>query len=118
MARRKNEDGWWIAFGLTAIGAALLYYTQTGVGKENDAALIPNSLEGKIDSLVATLNQRFGKRWVDLGVDAIKYYLQNTLPAPLVKLIDTVSSVELISRGIPMASYAKQQLAVQKALAR
>lgn len=117
MARRKNDDGWWIALGLTAIGAALLYYVQTGVGKENDAALIPNSLEGKIDSLVATLNQTFGKRWVDLGLYQLKSSLQKTLPAPLVKLIDVVSSVELISRGIPMTSYAKQQLAVQKALA-
>ena len=116
MARRKNDDGWGIALGVT-IGALLLYYLQTGVGKENDAALIPNSLEGKIDSLVATLNQTFGKRWVDIGLYELKSYLQDRLPAPLVKLIDTVSSVELISRRIPMISYAKQQLAVQKALA-
>jgi len=69
-----------------------------------------------IIAALSALNQRFGKRWIDLGIDALKYYLQNTLPAPLVKLIDTVSLVALISRRIPMTSYAKQQLAVQKVL--
>ncbi|MEK6335593.1 MAG: hypothetical protein AABM67_11635 [Acidobacteriota bacterium] len=76
MAKKKNNDGWWIA-GLVVAGLGLLYYAQTGPGKENDSALIPNTLEGKIDALIDALNERFGKRWVDRGVNFLKYSLQN-----------------------------------------
>jgi len=115
MAKKKGNDGWWIA-GLLVAGLGLLYYAQTGLGKENDSALIPNTLEGKVDALIAALNNRFGERWVDFGVGVLKYYLQSTLPASLVTLVDIVATVENMSKG-RMTSYEKQQLAVQMARA-
>ncbi|SRR6266404_6142167 len=118
MAKKKGNDGWWIAALFAAVGVGLLYYAQTGQGEENDSALIPNSLEGKIDALVAELNNRFGKQWVDVGIGVLKYYLQNALPASLVTLVDVVAAVENMSKRSQMTSYDKQQLAVQMARAR
>ncbi len=112
MTKKKGNEGWLIA-GLLVAGLGLLYYVQTGVGKQNDSALLPNTLEGKIDALIAALNDRFGKRWVDLGVAALKYYLQNALPASLVTLVDVVAAVENMSERSPMTSSDKQRLAVQ-----
>jgi hypothetical protein len=68
------------------------------------------------ESPVAELNKRFGKRWVDWGIDALMSHLQKVLPAQVVALVGVVSAVELASRRTPMTSYAKQQAAVQMAL--
>lgn len=114
MAKKKGNDGWWIV-GLLAVGG-LLYYTQTGLGKEKDSALLPNTLEGKIDALVTELNDRFGKQWVHVGVGVLRYYIQNTLPASFVGLVNIVATVENASKGW-MTGPAKQQLAVQMARA-
>lgn len=114
MAKKKGNDGWWIA-GLLLLGGLGLYYLQTGLGKQNDSALIPNTVEGKIDALILALNNRFGKRWIDLGLAFLKYNLQNTLPPALVTLIDVVAKVENISKGRHMTSHEKQLLAVQMA---
>ena len=111
---KKNRDDWWLA-GLVLVGVGVLYYIQTGMGKERDSTLLPNTLEGKIDVLIAVLNQRFGKRWVDYGVGVLSDYLQKTLPGSLVVLVDLVASVENISKRNAMTSYQKQQLAVQMA---
>jgi len=117
MAKKKGNDGWWIA-GLVIGGLGLLYYLQTGIGKENDSLLIPNTFDGKIHSLIAVLNSRFGKRWVDFGVSVLKYSLQKTLPASLVGLVGIVAAVENMSEHSWMSSHDKQQLAVQMAQAR
>jgi hypothetical protein len=117
MAKKQGNEGWLIASLLVA-GLGLLYYVQTGFGKQNDSTLIPNTLEGKIDALITGLNNRFGKRWVDLSVTALKYQLHNTLPASLVILVDVVAEVENMSKRNSMSSYAKRQLAVQMARAR
>ena len=115
MARKTNNDGWWIA-GLVVAGLGLLYYAQTGLGKENDSALIPASLENKIDAVVAALNQTFSEQWVDLEVGVLKYALRKALPADLVALVDIVVAVEKMSKGW-MSGPEKQQLAVQMARA-
>jgi hypothetical protein len=112
MPKKKGNDGWWIA-GLFLLGGLGLYYLETGLGKQNDSALIPNTVERRIDALISALNDRFGKRWVDLGVAFLKDNLQNTLPPALVTLIDVVAKVENISKGRHMTSYEKQHLAVQ-----
>ena len=117
MTKKKGNEGWLIA-GLLVAGLGLLYYVQTGFGKQNDSALLPNTIEGKIDALIAALNNRFGKRWVDLGVAALKYYLQNALPASLVTLVDVVAAVENVSEQNPMTSYDKQRLSFQMARTR
>lgn len=118
MARKKSNDGWWIGLLLGAVGVGLIYYAQTGLGKENDSALLPNTLEDRIDALVAALNTKLGKRWLDFGVNVIMYYIQSALPAYLVTLVNIVVAVERMSRVSWMTSYEKRQLAVQMASAR
>ncbi len=113
---KKGGDDWWILLLLALAGGAALYYIQAGQGEENDATLLPNNLEGQIDRLVAELNKMFGKRWVDLGTDALRSHLQKVLPPSMVALVGVVSAVELASRRTPMSSYAKRQAAVQRAL--
>jgi hypothetical protein len=115
MGKRKGDDGWWKLL-LLLLAAGGLYYTQVGRGKENDAALIPDNLEAQIDRVVAELNKRFGKRWVDWGMDSLRSHLQKVLPPQVVALVGVVSAVELESRRTPMIGYAKQQAAVQRAL--
>ena len=99
---------------MIACGLGLLYYAQTGLGKENDSRLIPNTLEGRIDALIAALNNRFGKRWVDFGVVVLKHNLQSALPTSLVTLVNIAATVENLSKG-RMTSYEKQRLALQMA---
>lgn len=114
MGRKRSGDDWinfLIVLGI-GVGAVALYYTQTGVGKENDSALIPNTLEGKIDRLIAVLNTKFGKGWVDMGAGVLKYSLQSALPEPLVTLVDIVVAAENESKRRRMTSSQKQQLAV------
>jgi len=100
---------------LALVVGGLVYYAQTGRGEENDAALIPNDLERDIDRVVAALNNQFGHRWVDWGIEVLRSYLRRTLPH-VAALVDVVSAVELQSRRWPMASQAKKQAAVQRAL--
>jgi hypothetical protein len=114
MAKKNTAGGWWVLFA--AVGVGLLYYAQTGLGQENNSKLIPDSLEGKIDALVAELNRMFGRRWVDRGVAVLKFYLQNTLPAPLVALVHIVAEVENISKLNPMSGNDKRKLAVRMAM--
>jgi hypothetical protein len=113
---KKGGDDWWILLLLVLAGGTALYYIQAGRGEENDAALIPNNLEGQIDRVVAALNKQFGKRWVDWGMDALVSHLQKVLPPQAVALVGVVSAVELASRRTPMTSYAKRQAAIQRAL--
>lgn len=118
MAKKGGDDwGAFIAFLLIAGGTIAYIYTKSGRDEEN-AALIPDSLEGKIDLVVEKLNDRFGKRWVGAGLDALRSYLQQVLPAPVVKVVDVVYAVEQLSRGSfwPMTGPAKRQVAVQRAL--
>jgi hypothetical protein len=98
-----------------AILAGLVYYDKEG-REENDAALIPNSLEGRMDFLVGKLNARFGKEWVDKGFDFINAYVQRNYPV-LALVVNAVVQVEQMSKGQPirMSSYDKKQAAVRMA---
>jgi hypothetical protein len=113
MAKRKDESGWWIGALLVAAGVGILYYVGTGLGTDNDSALLPNRLERKIDLLIARLNEKFDKRWVDVGLTALTNYVRSTLPPGLVGLVDVVVAVENESRQHTMTSQQKQQRAVQ-----
>lgn len=115
MAQGKGSNSWG-GLAIIAIGLGLLYYSQTGRGDENDSVLIPNDLEGRIDLVIEALNKRFGKRWVDAGLDAFTSYLRGTLPPQLVALSGVVTRVELSSRQRPMSGYAKRQAAMRMAL--
>lgn len=111
MAKKKRGELWWLV-GIV-LGGLGLYYLQTGLGSENDSALIPDGLEGKIDRLIAALNNRFGHGWVSVAVDTLTYFARTQLPPPMVELVDVVTKIEMLSRRTPMTAAAKRQLAVQ-----
>lgn len=111
MARKKGDDGGWIALLAVIVIGGIVYYTQTGQ-EENDAALIPNDLERDIDGAIAALNAEFGKQWVDQGIWMLRSYLRRLFPQ-IVALADVVSAVELESRRRSMSPYDKQQAAVR-----
>jgi hypothetical protein len=115
MAKRNNDD-WWKVLLFMGGGALVLYYTQTGRGEENNAALIPDSLEDRIDRVVARFNSRFGQVWVDRSFDMLSSYLKTVLPSDVVALVSVVYQVELkAARQIGMTRYQKQQAAVRQA---
>ena len=114
MAMRKDDSwGTILVILLGAAGVAALYYSQAGKGQENDAALLPNSIEDRIDLIVTALNEHFGKQWVDWGLDALRYYIQKTLPPPLVTIVGVIVTVEQMSRRRQMSSSLKRQTAAQ-----
>lgn len=118
MGQRKSDGDKFFGLVLLALGAVTLYYLKVGSDRENNAALIPDSLEDRIDRVVGALKARFGKNWGDWGAETLKSYLQNTLPRPLVALVNVVSTVEQEARHIHMTSHTKQQRAVTIATAR
>jgi hypothetical protein len=110
MAQRNRNEG--LVVLLVAVGAPLLYYLLAGQGKEKDAALIPNDLEGRVDLVVDALNRQFGKHWGDLGLQALRFYLQNVLPPQVVALVNVIYSAEQYAKFTEMSGYHKQQTAV------
>jgi hypothetical protein len=68
-------------------------------------------MEGKIDRVVEELNRRFGKRWVNVGLDAVMAHLQRTLPPPVVVVANAVFEVEQMSRYVRMTGFEKRQAA-------
>ncbi|HEX8708857.1 MAG TPA: hypothetical protein VF723_11485 [Pyrinomonadaceae bacterium] len=109
----EEKGGGWLLVGLgILILASVAYYSETGKGTENDSALIPNNLEDQIDFVVAALNKRFGKRWVDYGFKALESYFKQKYP-PVAVLVGLVVNVEQASETWPMPGYAKRQRAIQ-----
>lgn len=76
-----------------AAGGLLLHYLTSGVG-EDDASLIPNAIEDRLDRIVDALNRRFGKQWVQYGIDTLRSGLASVLPQPMVQLVSVVHQVE------------------------
>jgi hypothetical protein len=114
MAKRKNDD-WLKALLFIGGGALALYYAQAGRGKENNAALIPDSLEDRIDLVVARLNNRFGHDWVNWSFNILTSYLKTVLPSEVVVLVNVIYQVEMRARPLPMTNIQKQQIAVNQA---
>lgn len=77
-------------FGLLAFGAAICWLFASSPRRR----AIPESLEDRIDSVVDTLNDRFGKDWGQMEVGEIEARLRGVLPAPLLSLLDVVHLVE------------------------
>lgn len=93
MALTKGErKALLIGGGLVATG--LLYYLGAGLGRDKNAALIPDAIEDRLDTVVEALNKRFGKTWANGGLAALKRTLEQTLPGPLVALVDVVVAAE------------------------
>jgi hypothetical protein len=119
---KKGEDSFWkflATLGGIVAGTILLAYAQSGRGKVNDSALIPNTLESQIDLIVEKLNSKFGHQWVNWGLDALRAYLRGTLPWVSVALVEVVYTVEQSSKRslLPIPGYTKKQTAVQRAKA-
>jgi hypothetical protein len=112
MAKKGGGEGWGILIVLGVIGGlVLLDYTQSGRGGENNAPLVPDRLEGKIDWAVDALNKKYGNLWVNQGLDVVMSYLQKALPQPLVA---AVFAVEELSKFLPMTGPAKRQEALNR----
>jgi len=97
MALTKDEKKV-LMVGGGVLGGALLYYLMAGAGSEKNAALIPDAIEDRLDLVVKALDGRFGKVWVGRGIAALKSALSETLPAPLVALVDVVVAAETLGR--------------------
>ena len=116
MAKGKGGGDDWgalIALLLLGAGAIAYVYTKSGRGEEN-SPLIPDSLEGKIDLVVKSLNDHFGKRWVNYALDVLQSYLAKTLPPEVVIVANAVIAVEQASRYRLMSGPIKQQAAVRR----
>lgn len=118
MARGKSGGGddWGKFFGIVigvGIGAVAVYYLTAGRGDENNAALIPDGFEGRIDFVVEALNREFGKLWVDRGLDSLEFYLKGLLPWQVVSLIGVIYQVEEFSKTRYMSGGAKREMVVK-----
>jgi hypothetical protein len=98
-----------VGVGLGLIG---LYYLTAGYDQENNAALIPDPLEDRIDRVVNSLNANVGKEWGYQGAETLKVILRRALPPYLVALVDVVYAVEQESLRVRMASDTKRRRAV------
>lgn len=114
MGRKMSGGEKLFLFGIGAVG---LYYLTAGPGRENNAALIPNAIEDRIDLVIDTLNAKVGKNWGDRATGGLKFSLRQILPEPLVALVDVVYAVEQNSKRVYMASNTKRQRAAATAIA-
>ncbi len=106
MALSKGEKKVLGALGTAALLGGL-YYLVSGAGSEQNAPLIPDSIEDKLDMVVDRLNKRLGKAW---GQYAIAL-LEQALPGPLVALVHFVHEAEQ-QNGLSGASkrdYARER---------
>lgn len=99
--------GWLLGGAAVAAGGVLLYYLTSGVG-DDDASLIPNSIEERLDRVIFALNRRFGKQWVQYGIDALRSGLASVLPQPLVQLVAVVHQVEEAGIRSGLTGYQKR----------
>jgi hypothetical protein len=87
-----NEEETFVGlFGLLALGVALYWLVARGPRRR---ASVPASVEDRIDHVVETLNERYGKDWGDMEVGALEAAMHGVLPAPLLPLLDVVHLVE------------------------
>lgn len=113
MARRmSNNRNWWLGGAALAVAGLGLVYLKTGLGREKDAALIPDALEEPIDRVVEALKEKFGKQWVDNSAEVLAAALGKTLPKSLRVLIDVVCAVEQEAKSKQMSSEMKRKRAV------
>ena len=114
MASKGGGGGVLVVIGVLA-GLALLHYTQTGRGKENNAPLLPDRFEGWIDNIVGELNKRFGHRWVTLGLNFLQARLANVLPPQAVLVLNAVYAAEQQAGWnmlLPLSGAQKKQVAI------
>ncbi len=90
--RKEGLPGWFwgaaIAAGLLVAGG--IAASQSG----HPEADIPGRIVDQIDQIVASLNNRFGKTWVNRGIAALHSAMAAILPGPLLALLGAVYKVE------------------------
>lgn len=99
MARMTAGGKLLTGLGLSAV-VGLLYYVVAGAGSERNAALIPDSIEARLDKVVDTLNRQYGKQWVAFALSALQEGLSKLLPAHLVALVAAVYKAEQAHWGL------------------
>ena len=100
MKRSKKSFDWGAAakVAVGAVGAFAagggIYYLSLGAGSKKNTALIPKSIEDRLDHVVDALNETFDKKWVDKGIQVLEAVLARTLPPAVVALIEFVVQAE------------------------
>lgn len=92
----KNTKKLLSTLGTVAAGALVVgfgVYLATGRRGKN-SPYIPDAIEDRIDQVVAWLDTKIGKQWVDRGLDFVQSTLFSNLPQPLAKLADVVFNAE------------------------
>jgi len=112
MAKQGGNDAWMFGLGVIAVGC-FLYYSRAGKGEDN-ALLIPDALENRLDQVVDALNRAFGPKWVNVGMSTLHSYLMRTMPG-VGGLVEAVYRVELEYRQYVNAGAAKRQAAIRYA---
>jgi hypothetical protein len=92
------------------MGYFVIAYVRTGRRGQN-SPLIPKQVEKQIDKLVFWLDQRFGKDWVDRGMDALQLALSSTGPGLLVQLLEPVFKAEVAGRDKHWTGAEKREYA-------
>lgn len=103
--------------GLAAAGALAVgfgVYLTTGRRGKN-SPYIPDAIEDRIDQVVAWLDTKLGKQWVDKGLDFVQSTLFSNLPMPLANLADAVFNAEKTGNqqgwtGAQKRDYAKSSM--------
>jgi hypothetical protein len=109
MAKRGGDEKWMIGLGAAFVGV-FLYYSYAGKGKDN-ALLIPDALENRLDHLVDALNRAFGQSWVNAGMSTLQTHIAHTMPG-LAGLVNAVYRAELQYRQYAKAGARKRQAAI------
>jgi hypothetical protein len=117
MARWTKDEKAVATAATVGLGLLALYYLSAGAGPENNAALIPDVIEDRLDAVVKALDKKFGKAWVNREIATLKAGLSAMLPAPLVKLVDAVSKAEVLGRQNRWTGPQKRLHAVRLATA-
>lgn len=110
MSGRNGSGGGLAALlvgGVVVAGGLLLHYLTSGVG-DDDASLIPNAIEDRLDRVVDALNRRFGKQWVQYGIDTLRSGLASMLPQPMVQLVSVVQQIEQVGIRNGWTGYQKR----------
>jgi len=91
----------------TAVLMGGLYYLFSGEGSDQNAPLIPDSIEDKLDMVVDRLNKKFGNAWGQYAIAV----LEQALPGPLVALVQFVHEAEQQTglAGVAKRDYARRR---------
>lgn len=102
-----------IVVGVAAsiLTAGLSAYLARGRSKTGPL-LVPKSVEARIDHVVAWLDHKVGKKWVNKGLDVVQSLLLSNLPPPLAALAGVVYTAEAKGRKKGWSGEQKRDFAI------